>query len=444
MSAPDDLATLRARLAVLRAQACAGEPALDLRRDLERLVLVGSSSRGGSSVFAEVLRHTVDALHLRGEMNPFVRLHGLAPRGLEPRGEALGPDDVAPDELLLDLASECGQPAHTLPDRAARRAYAADLAYRLSLQWPGELFELEELESAVGRTLAGLEDRPGWGGGGFPDVQLFFVRLLHTLRPAHPRLDPYLYDLDPTLIAREMPEAEPGEVCLDTVVEEPPFVPIGPWRRATRSELACKPLIIKTPGNAYRAPWLQAILPRTRLHLLHLTRNVAASVNGLYDGWRYRGFHSHRVPGALHIEAYTGEMPGGRDWWKFDLPPGWTGWTRAPLRQVCAFQWRSAHHALLDTACALPPSCTLRLPFETFLAEVEPTIRRLSGWLGVSLTPGAEQILQRGSPTVMATCRPRQRRWFARAAMLGDVVHDPLNLELMGRLGYGQDPRGWA
>ncbi len=82
---------VQARIAALRAEAGIEPPDFVLTDDLERLVLIGSSSRGGSSIFSEVLRRTVDAVHLRAESNPFLRLYGLGPRGLEPRGEARTP-----------------------------------------------------------------------------------------------------------------------------------------------------------------------------------------------------------------------------------------------------------------------------------------------------------------------------------------------------------------
>ncbi len=72
-------------------------------------------------------------------------------------------------------------------------------------------------------------------------------------------------------------------------------------------------------------------------------------MNSLVDGWLHRGFHAHHMPGRLHIAGYTERVPpGDADWWKFDLPSGWEEWTSRPLEQVCAFQRRSAHQAVLE------------------------------------------------------------------------------------------------
>ena len=41
--------------------------------------------------------------------------------------------------------------------------------------------------------------------------------------------------------------------------------------------------MIKTPSNAYRLPFIQALFPSARIRILHLVRNPAASINGLIE-----------------------------------------------------------------------------------------------------------------------------------------------------------------
>jgi hypothetical protein len=428
---------VQARIAALRAKAGIEPPDFVLTEDLERLVLIGSSSRGGSSIFSEVLRRTVDAVHLRAESNPFLRLYGLGPQGLAPRGEALDAQDGLPAELFEALAWECGRPWQGPLDAAAERAYALDLACRLSLQWPEERFELAEVEGA-------LVQAGGAGAALGPSAAAAFVAVLKALMPAHNSIDPTLYDLDQKLVFSQLPEIDPARRLPPVLLEEPPFVAIAPWRRATRASLRGRPLIIKTPGNAYRMPWFRSVLPHTRVDLLHLRRNVAASVNGLFDGWRHRGFHAHRVDGALAITGYSDQRAEGRDWWKFDLPPGWTALRQAPLQAVCAFQWRSAHQALLETARDMPPEQRRSLHFEDFTADPRPAVVGLLPWLQAPLYPGAEATLSAAFPAVMATRQPRHRRWFARATLLEEVLTDPRNLGLMAELGYDANPETWT
>ncbi len=266
-------------------------------------------------------------------------------------------------------------------DAAAERAYALDLACRLSLQWPEERFELAEVEGALVQA-GGAEAALG------PAAAAAFVALLKALMPAHKSIDPTLYDLDQKLVFSQLPGIDPARRLPPVLLEEPPFVAIAPWRRATRTSLRGRPLIIKTPGNAYRMPWFRSVLPHTRVDLLHLRRNVAASVNGLFDGWRHRGFHAHRVAGALAIAGYSDQRAEGRDWWKFDLPPGWTALRQAPLQAVCAFQWRSAHQALLETARGMPPEQR-----RSAISSISRPTRALPWW---GCCPGCRRPSTRG------------------------------------------------
>ena len=278
------------------------------------------------------------------------------------------------------------------------------------------------------------------------DMQGLHLRVLRALADRHLRIDPWYYDLAPDRIqdlfpGRAAPAGPPGPV----VAEEPPFVAIQPWIPATAADLARCPLVIKTPSNAYRMAFWRALFPNARLRVLHLVRNAAAAVNGLHDGWRFRGFHVHPAGRPLSIRGYSDAVPGGDRWWKFDLPPSWEAWCDAPLESVCGFQWRSAHAHILDFLAAHPEIDHHRLRFEDVVGP--PARRRaafadLVAWLG---QPPASmgRLLGRSVPPVMCTSRPRARRWYEKAALLTPVVEDPRVSAVMERLGYALDPDTW-
>ncbi|MBW3644267.1 MAG: sulfotransferase, partial [Actinobacteria bacterium] len=105
----------------------------------------------------------------------------------------------------------------------------------------------------------------------------------------------------------DVPPAEgpPGEA----LVEMPPFVLVSPWRRPSPAELATLPLVLATPRNSFRLDFLRSLFPAARLRVVHLTRNPAASINGLVDGWHHRGFFNCRVGRRLAIRGYTDRYP---------------------------------------------------------------------------------------------------------------------------------------
>lgn len=262
------------------------------------------------------------------------------------------------------------------------------------------------------------------------------------LRLRWPEIHPAAYDIERGLILAHCPGPWPEPFVPGSLVEEPPFVLVSPWRMATEAELASLPVVLKTPSNAYRIGWLRRLFPAARLRILHLVRSIAGSVNGLYDGWRYPGFHSH-LTGPLSIAGYSDVAPAGDRWWKFDRPPGWQAYTRSPLEHVCAFQWRSAHAALMPH---VRDGQSLRLRFEDIVGppdRQQQVLAQLGSWLGAPMAADLGPILASGLPLVMATERPRARRWFARIELLAPLLADPVHRHLMEELGYDPDPNTW-
>ncbi len=449
MSTPpsdESLARIRARLLSLGQREPVAVP--DLCSRIRDVIVLASSSRGGSSVVAEILRQSQDMLHFRAEVNLFFALAGRIFPESGTGSDRLGADDLGdPSTLAGLLARDVGRPAAGLPDGDAVETFGRELHWRLSAQWPLESIAEERVLRWTRQVLDELTRHHGWAPGSFPDPQLFHTLLLGHARRAHPAIQPWYYDIRPELIRTHHPGVEPSDAPPSTLVlEEPPFVTITPWRPATEADLD-RPLVIKTPSNAYRLPFLRALFPAARLRVFHLTRNAAASINGLHDGWLFRGFFAHRLPGRLSIDRYSDKYPQwGADWWKFDLPPGWEGWADRPLVEVCGFQWRSAHEATLsyleNTGCD-----SLQLRFEDAVGDREVrrnTFERLTRWLGVPLGGDLARLVDTGLPPIMATSRPRLRRWFDRAELLEPVVQTPQTLALLERLGYALDPDTWT
>ncbi|MEC7986435.1 MAG: hypothetical protein VX278_14815, partial [Myxococcota bacterium] len=193
------------------------------------------------------------------------------------------------------------------------------------------------------------------------------------------------------------------------IIEEPPFVLIAPWKIASVADLQTKPLVIKTPSNAYRIPFFRDFFQQQTLKILHLKRRAEHAINGLMDGWAYpRGFHAHWIDTvAIDHPAIPPKL------WKYDLPPNWSRVQTAPLHEVCAFQWCQAHHyTLRDRHYA---DAYHSIWFEDLLDNSSQAIQSLWEWLHVSdesIRPISDL------PLVMATCPPRSQRWFAKKEII--------------------------
>jgi hypothetical protein len=395
---------------------------------VRHVVLIVCSSRGGSSVFTEMLRHHAGMIHLPGEINPLLSMAGLTHPDSGTDSDALSAahvTDTTAAILSRAFAHQAGRPDR-VPD-AAR--LTRDLVWRLTAQWPDVAFSEARVATCVDAALGDLVE----GGA----IQSNYVRLIQAIRRAYPEVNPWYADLDPVLVSTQFPDvAEPRGPASSSVIEEAPFVLTQPWRPVTEADLDTQPLVFKTPSNAYRLPFLRALFPHARVQLLHLTRNPAAAINGLVDGWRFRGFHAHRMdsPLALDVDGH----PDDAHWWKYDLPPGWRAWTDKRLAEIAGFQWSAAHSAVLDHT-ATHPIDTFRLRFEDVVGPVEVRERRVGAlleWIGVDPDPEMRRVIHEGLPPVMATARPRQRRWFARAALLDPVLRRDDVAKTAERLGY--------
>ncbi|MFT5684602.1 MAG: hypothetical protein ACI8RZ_005546 [Myxococcota bacterium] len=409
---------------------------------MQEIVLIASSSRGGSSVFSEYLRRSRALIHLQGEINPFLVRAGLGFHDTDTDSDALQARHAAQTgPLRTMLRRELGNPVETvdLP------RFVDALTDRLSMQWPHLSIPRASVEAAVSTALSRLEVEAGWPADTIPEVGAFHAAFLAEIRRDFPGVSPHYYDLSRTLIGRFCPTPRPIGPPGPRIIEEPPFVTISPWQVADTLD---RPVIIKTPSNAYRLPFYAALFPEARLRIIHLTRNAASAINGLYDGWRYpEGFYSIPLPGQLDIAGYSDAFSAfGRDWWQYDLPPGWREWTGQPLEAVCGFQWRSAHRAILDFTSANPDIDVHRLRFEDLIASEETARSAIDGlidWLGITPDAPLSKTTLLTMPLVMSTDKPRHRRWFDKAALLDPVLARDDTRALMAELDYAPDPETW-
>lgn len=408
--------------------------------DVRDVLLILSASRGGSSLLYEVLADSPDFLALCGEHVPFYKLHGL-----DAADSADGSDQLtgaAPERvraLGATLMSEVRVGGrHVGPEDTG---FASMTALRLVLQWP-QLADIPGgLVACVEGTLA--RARPD---GTIAGAERALVDVASALADLGHRLDLRYYDAafaaggpGPRAAGSDRQGPPHEEICL----EEPPFVVPRPRRLPDAAEVRTKPLLLKAPLDAYRLPVLRALFPRAHFAVVHLTRDPAASVNGLCDGWLDRGFFSHRVASGLGadrlaIGGYSRPGHWSSEWWNFDLPPGWRERTEEPLAEVCAFQWASVHRHIL-AGCEDPDfASVLRVRFEDLIGPPERRARAVTAirdFAGVD-HPGRHAAAAGPLPLVMTTAPPVPGRWLARRDLILPAITRPEVAELADHLGY--------
>ena len=123
-------------------------------------------------------------------------------------------------------------------------------------------------------------------------------------------------------------------------------------------------MLEKTPRNALRVPFLDAVFPDAFFVYLH--RDPLATISSMLDGWRSgRGVSYPDLPG------WSGPP------WTFLLVPGWRHLSGRPLAEIVAAQWATATRILLDDLEALPPDRWCVTTYDRVTTDPQREIERL-------------------------------------------------------------------
>ena len=397
----------------------------------ERPVLaILSPSRGYSSLLFALLRHNGRFLALRGEHTHLYKLSGIS-RPLD-FGRSDGTVNVTPatifafrEALAWELTEDLDPPWFSNVHRLEHRSF--QIAHRLYAQW-AHLPEPDTLVPLISTALSRLIASPGR-----PDTR--FLRLIQGLGALDLKMNPWYYDIPGETVSSVFPTlSKPvGPPRNGAGIEEPPFiVPHIPGvEGSTRSADSTEPLLIKASVDIHRLKLLPELFG-TAITYVHLTRNPAAAVSGLMDGWLSHKFYSHRLPSkSLDIKGYSDTPAGTWGWWNFDAPRGWETFIKSELVNVCAHQWLQGHTEILSSQILDP---LMRIKGESIVGttrwELIGQILRLSGMAAGALDHAYY-------PVVMSSQQPAPGRWRRRYFELRKVLELENLKDMADELGYG-------
>lgn len=417
-------------------------------QDVKRVVIINSSSRSGSSLLYALLSKLPQMYSLTGEAAPFYKLNTCL------KSFNLFESDKIPSHLMdtvIDyrgLAQDFFSDLYRAGDIAKTKdidaeEYIDHLLLRFSLQWTDIEFDHSILRNCINTALEQYAAR----NRHFYTVG-FYLQMLEHVVAEYPQINPFYYDISTDKVALRFPSTEiptgpPNEFFN---VEEPPFILQHPRKKAVPDDLAEKTLLLKSTVDCYRMNLLEKIFPHAKIKIIHLTRNPAATTNGIYDGWLHRGFFSHNMQPyfdssgdvkELRIKGYSDLNCHGSSWWNFDLPEGWQDYAKSDLVEVCAFQWHSANAEILRyLESSNHGSCTI--PFEDMVRNLESRTEIFHRILNfMDMAAGSIAALELDNlPVVQSTLPPQLYRWKKRRDIIGRLLHDPKIVDMSVRLGY--------
>ena len=412
-------------------------------QDVKNILVVISASRSGSSLLYHLLSDHPATLAPQGEEITFYKLAGLGLIDTVDASDAIANANSAclaqRTALAVDILRDSGCPftpnSNGNQDFPVER-YIVDSIQRLILQWPEIDFDCDHLYQSARNTLQGHLRM----AGSF-DAGQYWLDLLSTLiAQGHP-INPYYYDLPRDIIQRRhpsMPRIE-GPPCSTLCLEEPPFIVPKPKVFPKAGSDADPCLVLKSSSNCYRLEFMQSLYPNAEFSFIHLTRNPAAVINGLMDGWLSHGFYSQSLAGlsTLNIAGYTAShVPWSRHWWNFDSPPGWINYIDLPLERVCAFQWWSANKHVVDGIENGVISRYMVIKYEDLLPR-ESMQQELAKAFDFAHLPRDIGLQGFKIPApVMAVNPPGARKWMQRAQVILPAIGEINIAALARRLGY--------
>lgn len=172
-------------------------------------------------------------------------------------------------------------------------------------------------------------------------------------------------------------------------------------------------LLEKTPKNALRIPFLDAMFPDARLIFLY--RDAAENLGSILDAWQ-----SGRFVTYAGLPGWSGPP------WSLLLTPGWQALNGKPMAEVALHQWRSANQAILEALRALPRERWRVLDYASLLQEPAAVFERAGAFAGLAAEPAiAAGISSQGLPPSRYTLTPPAKdKWRRHAAALEPVLAD--------------------
>ncbi len=415
---------------------------------VKKVLVINSSSRSGSSLLYAMLRKVPGIYSLTGEAAPFYKINTKFNPEIVCKSEKISDKNIDKlidlDGLSADLISDCSlSNGNVSINRNTNiEEYAVDIINRLFLQWTDIDFDFDLVKYLVNECFNNIKRLKVT-----VSIEEFYLKLLKALIKEYPGINPYYYDIDTELVRFSFPEipipvAPPNRML---IIEEPPFVLQFPRIKPCEANFQKDILLLKSTVDCYRMNLINRLFPNAEIKVIYLTRNPAATINGIFDGWLHRGFFSHNLEDylkncglkKLNIKGYSDKAVWGKFWWNFDLPEGWENYINAPLTEICAFQWLSANTEIQQNIKSHNYD-VLTVRYENFirsLASRNAQFKQILEFANLG-TELIDFLNLNTLPVVQATLPPQIYRWKKRKDIIEKLLDNNDISDMAASLGY--------
>ncbi len=155
----------------------------------------------------------------------------------------------------------------------------------------------------------------------------------------------------------------------------------------------------KTPKNALRIPFINALFPDALF--IHLHRDSRSNVSSLIDGWRSQRFIAYRnLPGFENRH------------WSFLLTPGWRHIHDHSIAGVAYHQWKTSNRIIQQDLAKLPEQKWLRIEYQDLITQPEKIVRGFSQFAGLEWDSHIQARCEHRLPVSrLSLTKPQDNKW---------------------------------
>lgn len=168
-------------------------------------------------------------------------------------------------------------------------------------------------------------------------------------------------------------------------------------------------LLEKTPKNALRIPFFNALFPDARF--VFLWREPEENISSIIDAWRAGGWVTYP------------DLPGWDGPWSLLLPPGWQALKGKPLPEIAAYQWATTNQTIMDDLEQLPADRRHVVRYSDFLADPAAVIRGVCDFAGLEFDTALSERTGGDLPPSRHTLTPPEAgKWKKNAAEVEPLI----------------------
>lgn len=135
----------------------------------------------------------------------------------------------------------------------------------------------------------------------------------------------------------------------------------------------------KTPKNALRVPFLNAVFPDALY--IHLVRDPVPNISSIMEAW-----HSGRFRTYPNLPGFDGK-------WSLLLPDHWQQLQGKSIAEIATYQWAACNHAILEGLKDIPQQRVATVNYEDVINTPKATISSLLQFADLQTDATLERLL---------------------------------------------------